>query len=168
MASINGIQIKNLKKFKGHDCETLYQGSVYYNGKKLGSWSQDAWGGCDNYDFDPSVLDDEVKKFAKSDYVEDKYRDITRLDSLMFKLVELSENEKEYNKATRQGYNSYIVATDGYHVLSYCSTRTDKNDIVKNDFHKKFLAHCEQVRLKNEKLVVSIYSTPNDFVITLK
>lgn len=34
MASINGVTIRGLKKFYGHDGETLYQGNVYYNGKK--------------------------------------------------------------------------------------------------------------------------------------
>lgn len=33
MASINGVTIRGLKNFYGHDGETLYQGNVYYNGK---------------------------------------------------------------------------------------------------------------------------------------
>lgn len=40
MASINGVSIKAFKKFRGHEGEELYQGNVYYNGKKLGFWSQ--------------------------------------------------------------------------------------------------------------------------------
>ena len=58
MASINGVSIKAFKKFRGHEGEELYQGNVYYNGKKLGFWSQDAHGGiCDNFEFDETVLE---------------------------------------------------------------------------------------------------------------
>ena len=57
MASINGVSIKAFKKFRGHEGEEPYQGNVYYNGKKLGFWSQDAHGGiCDNFEFDETVL----------------------------------------------------------------------------------------------------------------
>ena len=35
MASINGIELKGLKEFKGHEQEPLTQGNIYYKGKKL-------------------------------------------------------------------------------------------------------------------------------------
>lgn len=51
MASLNGVSIKNLKLYRGHEGEPLYQGNVYLDGKKVGFWSQDAWGGPDELDF---------------------------------------------------------------------------------------------------------------------
>ena len=56
MASLNGVTIRNLKGFNGHEGEPLFQGSVYLNGQKLGFWSQDAHGGSDNYDFNTKAL----------------------------------------------------------------------------------------------------------------
>ena len=67
MASINEIEIKSLKEFKGHEGEPLFQGNIYYKGKKLGFWSQDAHGGiCDNFGFDERILNEEVKRFFNS------------------------------------------------------------------------------------------------------
>lgn len=40
MASINGLTIKGLKQFVGHEGETLFQGNLYLNGDKIGFWSQ--------------------------------------------------------------------------------------------------------------------------------
>ena len=72
MSEINGITIKNLKSFKDHEGCEIYQGNVYYKGKKLGFWSQDSWGGPNDYDFDTSVLDNEIKKYRNSDRVEER------------------------------------------------------------------------------------------------
>lgn len=47
MASINGIELKGLKEFKGHEQEPLTQGNIYYKGKKVGWYSQDSYGGED-------------------------------------------------------------------------------------------------------------------------
>ncbi len=44
MASIKGIEIKNVKTFRGHEYPTNYQGNIYFNGVKKGFWSQDGWG----------------------------------------------------------------------------------------------------------------------------
>ena len=40
-----GYWIKNLKNFKAHDCEPLFQCSVYKDGKRIGFFSEDGWGG---------------------------------------------------------------------------------------------------------------------------
>ena len=57
MASIKGIELKNIKTFRGVEYPVNYQGNIYYNGKKLGFWSQDSWGGPDSYDFNTDELD---------------------------------------------------------------------------------------------------------------
>ena len=48
MASLNGVSIKGLKTFLDHDGCTCYQGNIYLEGKKIGTWSQDYMGGDDN------------------------------------------------------------------------------------------------------------------------
>jgi hypothetical protein len=40
-----GYWIKNLKNFKGHEGEPLFQCSVYKDGKRIGFFSEDSWGG---------------------------------------------------------------------------------------------------------------------------
>ena len=55
MASINGIELKAIKEFRGHEYEPLVQGNIYYNGKKVGWYSQDSWGGDDHIDLDSDL-----------------------------------------------------------------------------------------------------------------
>ena len=35
----NGMEVKVSRKFYGHEGETCYQGSIYCDGKKVGTWS---------------------------------------------------------------------------------------------------------------------------------
>ena len=50
MASIFGFEIKGLKTFRGRDGEGS-QGSIYYNGKKVGWYNNSADGGASDIDF---------------------------------------------------------------------------------------------------------------------
>jgi hypothetical protein len=53
MASINGVEVKNVKEIKNNSFEwgSILTGVIYLNGKKLGEWSQDPHGAvCDNFD----------------------------------------------------------------------------------------------------------------------
>ena len=165
MASINGIQVKGLKSFSGHDGEPLAQGNVYYKGKKLGFWSQDAWGGEDNYDFNESVVDAEVAKFRESDAVEDEYREFADLASLLEDLVNFMQTEKEYKKGIKMGYPTYVEATDGYHVCGYYTRQTDKDAIKETAYYEKFMSNFRKTAFKNKKVKVSIFNCKEDFDI---
>ena len=44
MAQINGVTVKALKTFYGHEGEPVFQGNLYLGNKKIGFWSQDARG----------------------------------------------------------------------------------------------------------------------------
>lgn len=161
MASINSIQIKSLKTFRGHEGEPLYQGNVYYKGKKLGFWSQDSWGGCDNYHFDENILKEEINKYKKSDMVEDKYRELTSLDFLLHDLVTLSEQEKMYKKYLKKGYLSTVIITDGYHEFYGACKHTKKEDVLKE--FDDYIKDCKEQCYKNKKAKVLVYTDLNDF-----
>lgn len=165
MASINGIQIKSLKSFRGHEGEPLYQGNVYYRGKKLGFWSQDSWGGCDNYDFKEIILNEEVERFRNSDMVKPIYKDIVNLDILLYELTGLMESEKEYKKAIKKGYNSYVEACDGYHYKGYYTKGTNPKAIRDTEFYGKFVDDCRKDMFKDWDGKVKIYTNPDDFKI---
>ena len=167
MASINGITIKSLKKFKGHEGEPLAQGNIYYKGKKLGFWSQDSWGGSDSYDFDTSVLDAEVKKYKESDRVDPKHREYVDLDGLLYDLLNVTDSEKGYKKAIKGGWKTYVEATDGFHVRGYYSPESDRARIENSSFHKKFIKDSEKAFFKDAKIQISIYSEPADFDIAV-
>lgn len=128
MASINGISVKSVTKFLGHERETLFQGSLSLNGKKLGFWTQDGWGGPDNFDLDRQfserLLNEAVKKLNT-----DKAREVGPADGrflfeydlelLLYDFIVLWQDEKEFKKAVKAGYGGIVVATDGYHVTTW-------------------------------------------------
>lgn len=125
MASINGISVKSVQKFLGHEGEPLFQGNLYLNGKKIGFWSQDSHGGPDNFMLDEGwkqekLLDDVVKamnseKAFQGGTDENPFVMEYGLEFLMADLLVLVNDEKEYKKAVKNGYTGIMVATDGYH-----------------------------------------------------
>ena len=124
MASIKGIEFKNLKDFRGHEGEELIQGDVFYKGKKVGYYSQDAWGGMDIFDLDYKLdkeLLKEVKEitdnyiggvlFKKIDDLYDSYYNrVGAFSSLKQKgyeylfmdLLQLMDHEKLYKKYSKK------------------------------------------------------------------
>lgn len=167
MASINGIQIKNLKKFRDHEGCEIAQGDVWYKGKKLGYWSQDYMCGPDTYGFDESVLSGEVEKYAKSDYVEEKYKELCDLDILLGDLVNIAETEKVFKKGTKTGFKTYVAASDGFHIKGYYTQDTDVEKIKKGQYHKDFIEKCRSKFFKDWDGKCNIYTSLDDFKITV-
>lgn len=164
MAEINGISLKNVKHFKDHEGCMIAQGDVYYKGKKLGFWTEDSWGGPDSYDFDETVLDEEVKKYAASDYVEDKYRSIINLDILLANLLALIDDEKGYKKGVKKGYSKYVLADDGFHVFGFY---TNEEDPKKGSFYTEFIKNCRKTFFKDwEPDGIKVYTSLDDFKLT--
>jgi hypothetical protein len=147
MAKIKGIELKKVNDFKGHEGEQLTQGDVYYKGKKVGYYSQDAWGGMDifNLDYD---LDDKTKKevndivnnyiggvlFKKIDDLYDKTYNVTfekpiqkGYEYFFMDLMQLNEHEKLYKKYNKKFNNDrlYIIYNDLFNMSIY----SNKNDV---------------------------------------
>lgn len=136
MASINGISLKKVTNFKGHEGEPCYQGDVYLNNKKIGFWSQDTWGAivdnvCLELGYSEKLLRDKVK-----DLNVDKARHIKRadgstdtihysLESLFSSLLALQDDEKEFKRAVKVGYKGLAVVSDGYHIIFWRLSDTD-------------------------------------------
>ena len=158
--------MKSVTTFRDHEGAPCCQGNVYYKGKKLGFWSQDSWGGPDRYDFDERVLEDAVKSYAKSDRVEDKYKDIFNLDCLMQDILNLAQDEKDYKKCVKKGYKTYVRASDGFHVSGYYCMETPEQ-IAKTDYHKKFLQNIKETFFQNTKTDLKMFSSPSDFVLEI-
>ena len=134
MASIKGIELKNVKEFRGHEGEDLVQGDVYYKGKKVGYYSQDAWGGMDIFDLDwqnlPKDLMREIKNITDNyvggklfkkidDLYNEKYKvnfhyEQKGYEYLFMDLLQLLEHEKWYKKFSKKWNQNtiYIVYKD--------------------------------------------------------
>lgn len=123
MASINGIEIKNLKTFRGHEGEPLYQGTIYKNGAKLGFWSQDAHGGiCDNFEFNEILLQKEV--YMMKDFLSTlnaPYLDMYDASSLMADIATLKYIEGEFKRAIKS-YGHGVLASWGWSSVACAAT----------------------------------------------
>lgn len=60
---IGEFSLGPIKAFRGHEGETCMQGTILRNGKKVGEWSEDAWGGPHRIDF-KNAADDKAFKAA--------------------------------------------------------------------------------------------------------
>ncbi len=156
MASIKGIELKSVKTFRSTEYPTNYQGKVYFNGKNQGFWSQDGWGGPDQYDFDTSELD----KVAKDYYGPDS---IYGLECLLGELLTLRDYETTYKKAVKEGYASVVIMTDGY-FESYVKVPKDKNKEVILQKCESFIKKFEQKSKSKDKIKVSVFTDLSDFV----
>lgn len=156
MASINGISLKNVKTFPDHEGCRIAGGDVWYNGKKLGHWQQDYYCGPDNYDFDERVLQKEVEAYKQSGLVEERFRDVAGLDSLLDDLLHLKERESVAKKYFKQGYRTVIFFSDGYH-FTYLWTQKDKKSALDSDLFTETLAECRKTFFKDAKLEIAAY-----------
>jgi len=122
MASINGVAVKSVKTFTGHDGPGYLECNVYLDSRKLGHWAQDAWCGPDIFDFDASHLSNICTAYAEG--FEDAYpgkqffTDIHGIESaagmLISDLITLTDIEREYKRLAKQGYTEVIYLTDGW------------------------------------------------------
>ena len=179
MASINGISIKGINNFLGHEGEPLCQGNVYLGNKKLGFWSQDSWGGPDQFHLDPKyskkLIDEAVIKRNSEKAVHGNVGDRSYvieydLEQLLGDCVELAEEEKIYQEAVKSGYAGILLATDGFHQAtwnlpaSYTQLSDEellnKLDTGINKVKESFWKENEYTQHK-----IKIYRSMDDFVI---
>lgn len=168
MAKIKGIELKNIKKFRGHEGEELMQGNIYYNNKKVGFYSQDSWGGPDivnlDYDLDADTRDkvNDImenyiggKLFEKLDnlynetyHVDFKYEQ-KGYEYLFMDLLQLKDHEDLYKKYKKK---------HGW----------DNIAIIYNDLFSRgvFVSHDKvDLSAKFPNKVYFEYNSLNDFVV---
>ena len=109
--AINGVTVKSVKTFKGHEGETLLQGNVYLKGKKLGFWSNDFYNGPDNFDFDINLLYKPymaVRKVLPDSIVSEIYD----ASNLIATAIALQDVEKIFNAEVKKGNAGIYIAFD--------------------------------------------------------
>ena len=166
MAKLNGVEIKNLKSFVGHE-GVCYQGDVWLNGKKLGFWSQDSWGAiCDNFSFDETLLDKACKDFQDGFPDSYEYKEFCAdKETFLHNLVTLKEIEKDCKKDFKKGYKATIYLTDGFH-HTWTSLPDDGEDA---DLLKKYSKQVSEMKsgLFKGKDFKPVIFRPNQFNVTV-
>ena len=113
MASIFGFEIKGLKTFRGRDGEGS-QGNIYYNGKKVGWYNNQANGGVTDIDFDGGkeqyskmmgLLKEAMRKYYERYPLTEPYADLEPNEDIFIDdLVCFTQDEKEFKKYQKDGY----------------------------------------------------------------
>ena len=170
MASINGIEVKNVKELKSDSFEwgSILTGVVYKYGKKLGEWAQDAHGGvCDN--FDPGVekaIESAVLgvKSTKKDRSGEYYDS----SSFMLDLCLLNDREKKYKSYVSKGYPVVMFCLDNMNGIEFMKAFKEGSHITEKR-KEEFITSCA-LQLKKEgyntsisNFEVSVYRTLEDF-----
>lgn len=127
MASIFGLNLKGRRSFEGRDWQGN-QGNLYLNEKKIAWYNDSGNGGPADIDFyDVSgreeyetKLEEIVKKYyAKYSNQGDLVDIQPDAEMLMYELLMLMDDEKQYKKYAKQGYPIMIAYRKTENGLSY-------------------------------------------------
>lgn len=180
MASINGLCVKHMKKFTGHEGEPCYQGDLYLGKVKIGYWSQDPWG-CVVDNFNPEhgiskdLLNSEIQKLNEdkrvsgiSSFDGEPFKRDYELTQLMTDYLSLLEDEKLFKRLQKRGYPLTLAITDKYNVWVYGLPEefADATDEVICKVYADEIAEAEKKKLfKDCKITTKVYRSLNDFKI---
>lgn len=160
MARIKGIELRNIVQFRGHEQEELIQGNVYYNGTKVGFYSQDSWGGDDIFQLDSKLS---KKKREEIENITNNY-----VGGVLFKKID-----------DLCGFNSPHWEQIGYDYLfmdlllllghektykEYCKKwNTNKVVIIyENSYNVRI---CSDLKEEDKNKLYFIYNSLEDFII---
>lgn len=141
MASICGVSLKNIKNFKGHEGEPCYQANIYLNNKKIGYYSDDAWGAiCLNLHFDSKENEEKINKIAEEYGKRPDKLDLTfseqynlnyTLDSFIEDILFLSLYEKDFKKYQKK-YADFAGVVIGEQYNYLLSTKENFKEKIKH------------------------------------
>lgn len=163
MASFNGVEIKNYKTIGNGWEGPISSGSVYLNGKRLGTYVDDGSGAPMSYDFDVKQLDEAVEaynRFEPSNYEDLKWD----ADCLIGFLENLTQQEKDFKKYVKKGYKTMVVMSAPSLTMSYCTTEERIENILLSDYYKDF---CKNFRsFDKQKAKIWFFLSEKDFDLT--
>lgn len=148
MAKLKGFELKGVKNFRGHEGEPLQQGDIYYKGSKVGFYSQDSWGGCDNVSIDydlPKELKEEVDDILSNYVTHFEYDNESfelKGDEYLFQdLLKIMEDEKNFKKYTKKWDCTHIgvveVDLGQYQIVGGNSIEDIKESMKRNKIENK-------------------------------
>lgn len=105
MSSINHVQLKSIKTGIGHD-KGGFEANIFLQNKKIGRVADDGWGG----EIEVNIIEQqEAFKQAAQQYHSDSNEQILDpSEAIIEALLALSELEKTYKKAAKDGYTVLV------------------------------------------------------------
>ena len=151
-ASIRGLEIRNMRRFLGHEQEELYQGNIYYTGKKVGWYSDDAWGGCSIIDVQKAhreIIENIAKVYLAKKYPKEEF--LWSADILLGEIIELTLNAKFFEKQQK---------TENKYVGEFSESGRFASGRVVATNNPKALEHYAKA---NNLILERVFSEPKDF-----
>jgi hypothetical protein len=129
MASVKGFTLKGVTNFKGHEGEPCIQGSIYYNGKKVGYYSDSFSMGMPDVTFTDNAAEEAAKKAGRTCY--EKHSDMSDdiladfdIEMLFNTIIDLMIREKEYKKGVKKGFPIFATYITGNGVETMVSAKS--------------------------------------------
>ena len=171
MATINGIGIKAVKTFRGHEGELLCQGQIYIDGKKGGLWSQDFMSGPDAFEGDSWKAVDEAARKLKEGYPKtNRYYSVQDSPEVfMHYLVTLLDHEKAFRKNRKKGYTRLVIAENGRERkwTAYVPPKGASETDIRNTDNAYGRQMADEMIPKNAPVSITVYTDESDFNITV-
>lgn len=146
MAKINGLEVKSVKAFQGHDEILLYEGMLYLEGKNIGKFRENYMAGPMEVELLPELdikkLNDRIVELNQG--LSDPWKTTTNdlcpwgenlkqhcLELMIMNIIDLKNWEREYQKCHKKyGEITFVVGTDGYHEYFACFKGKDKEGCI--------------------------------------
>ena len=169
MASINGLKLKAYKKVGVGEEGEIYSGSLYIGSKRLGTTTDDQWGGPAHYSFDQRILDKYVEAYNR--FRPCPWGGEWTTDTLVGGLDELNRLEQRYKKLSYIGPRTLVYFTDGLNAASciFKNTKTTTEEsIKKSDSFKKCLKEFkDSIPDKIGEIQIFFFMNESDFDINI-
>ena len=186
MAELNGVRLKAIKRIVGCD-RYCSQGKISIDGKAIGTWSQDIWGGADKYDIDEAgwqLLTDRVSSYYRKHPVVDEsvlmqlnaeevnfnnlpMTDYSNTDSVidyfMSNLLRLIDLDKQYRKYTKE-HNEKVMGILDFYKGNWVIPKF-KGYTLFRDTKEEIYKDLEDILEEVPYAYITCFSDVGDFVI---
>lgn len=165
MASMNGLEVKGVKFYPDHEGAMIPYGNIYFKGKKVAAFREDAWGG-------PIVIDFTHKTISQQE-VEDAFHGIVKklgwddfydsIDILVEELIELKEYESIFKKQQKDNRILILIREDYTVNRSVNAMFPATYYNPKNPTEAEIKMYAEKLKEKYPKGVIHVFRTLDDF-----
>lgn len=169
MPKIFGVEIKNVKSRTDHEGCQIHSGTIYMDGKKIGTWEDSYMSGPPDYnipDEDWKALVERADRFygiCKGDHDYSLFKGDP--DILIADLVELKEQERMYAQCLKNGFGTMIIIAGAYGMYSALYVRY-KVDDWETQFQKEIEdASKGLVREYGKPLKMKYITSMDDFIV---
>lgn len=149
-ADFGGYWLKNIKFYKGHEQEDLFQGTIYKDGKKIGFFSEGDWGGPPSLHCDNKKDEEEIVKYGQEwDQAQRGNSWGESYGTLFAAIAEAIETVKYYRRHCR---NKIIFILPEHKEGEYTFLKNKYEDFKPETIHAHLLKKHPEFLIVNEEL----------------